>query len=268
MARRAVRLGVIGYLAIVLLGPLAMVLWRTFGSGLGPVWAALVSGGVGHAVYLTLLITAITVPVNTIFGVAFAIALVRHKMPLGRLASAIVDLPLGLCPVVVGLALYILYGRGGWFGTWLLAHNVRVLFALPSMVLATVFVTVPFVAREVVPLLRALGDDQEQAAATLGATPFQIFRRITLPSIRSAVEYGMVLTAAFALGEYGAMSIVSGSILGVTETLTIHIQTAYDSLDVQGAYVSAVILLALAAAILVAMNVLRPKEASHVHRGA
>ena len=265
MRRLALRFGVFAYLAIILLGPLAMVLWRTFGAGLGPVWAALDSYDLLHALGLSLLITLIAVPINTIFGVAFATALTRQRMPLGRLFSVVVDLPLGLCPVVVGLALYILYGRGGWFGTFLLAHGIRVLFALPGMVLATVFVTLPFVAREVVPLMRALGTEQEEAAATLGATPGQILRRVTLPAIRTAVEYGMVLTAAFSLGEYGAMSVVSGSILGVTETLTIHIQSAYDSFDATGAYVSAVILLVLAMAILVAMNALRPKEASHGH---
>ena len=155
---------------------------------------------------------AIAVPLNTIFGILCAIVLVRQRFPGVGLLSAFVNVPVAISPVVIGLALFIVYGRGGWLGTWLLAHNIQVLFATPGMVLATIFISLPFVAREVVPVLREIGTEQEQAAFTLGASSLQTFWRITLPAIRIGVAYGVVLTTARALGEFGAVSIVSGRI--------------------------------------------------------
>jgi sulfate transport system permease protein len=176
--------------------------------------------------------------------------------------NALVDLPLALSPVVVGLALYLLYGRDGWFGGWLMDHGVRVLFALPGMLLATVFVSLPFVVREVVPVLREIGTEQEQAAATLGASPLTTFRRITFPAIRWAVAYGVVLTTARSLGEFGAVSIVSGGIENRTQTLTQYVQASYENFDQTGAYAASVLLAALAILTLLLMAVMKHGDRS------
>jgi sulfate transport system permease protein len=162
--------------------------------------------------------------------------------------------------VVVGLALFLLYGREGWFGGWLSEHGIQVLFALPSMVIATIFVSLPFVAREVVPTLREIGDDQEQAARTLGASGWQTFWRITLPSVRWAVIYGVILTTARCLGEYGAVAVVSGRLQGQTETATLRVQERYESFDIAGAYAISIVLATTAILVLVAMTAIRPKE--------
>jgi sulfate/thiosulfate transport system permease protein len=254
------RLVALAYLTVVLLAPLAMVFWRTFESGLSPVWTALSNAETVRALEVTLLLTAIAVPLNTIFGVLAALAIVRRRFPGKGLLNAFIDLPLALSPVVVGLALYLLYGRSGWFGSWLLGHGIQVLFAWPAMALATIFVSVPFVAREVIPTLRELGDEQEQAAHTLGASGWQTFRRITLPSIHWAIIYGVVLTTARCLGEYGAVAIVSGRIVGKTETATLRVEDSYQNFDTTSAYAVALVLAAIANAILVAMTLSKPKE--------
>ena len=246
------------YLAVVLVGPLVLVFWRTFEDGFAPAWEALSSPETVHAFKLTLLITAIAVPANTIFGVVCAIAVVRKRFPGKGIVNAFVDLPLALSPVVVGLSLFLLYGEEGWFGSWLAEHGIDVLFALPAMVIATIFVSVPFVAREVVPTLRELGDEQEQAARTLGASGFQTFRLITLPAIRWAVIYGVVLTTARCLGEYGAVAIVSGRLQGETETATLRVQERWESLDLAGAYAISIVLALIAVAVLVALTLIRP----------
>jgi sulfate/thiosulfate transport system permease protein len=250
----------LGYLAAILVGPLAIVFYRTFEHGFSPAWNAVTAPDTLHAFKLTLIITAIAVPVNTVFGVLCALAIVRKRFPGKGLLNAFVDLPLALSPVVVGLALFLLYGREGWFGGWLTRHDVQVLFALPSMVIATIFVSLPFVAREVVPTLREIGDEQEQAAHTLGAGGWQTFWRITLPSIRWAVIYGVVLTTARSLGEYGAVAVVSGRIQGRTETATLRVQERYESFDLAGAYAISIVLAVAAILVLVAMTTLRPKE--------
>jgi sulfate/thiosulfate transport system permease protein len=260
-ARRFGLRGVVAvYLTGILLGPLALVFYRTFENGFGAAWAALSSPETVHAFELTLLITAIAVPANTVFGIACALAIVRGRFPGKGLVNAFVDLPLALSPVVVGLALFLLYGRDGWFGGWLLEHGIQVLFSLPAMVIATIFVSLPFVAREVVPTLREIGDEQEQAARTLGASSWQTFRRITLPSIRWAVIYGVVLTTARCLGEYGAVAVVSGRLQGETETATLRVEERYESFDLAGAYAISIVLALIAVLVLVAMTVLRPKE--------
>jgi sulfate/thiosulfate transport system permease protein len=258
------RLGLRGvalfYLLAVLVGPLAVVFYRTFEDGFGPAWDALTTPATLHAFKLTLLITAIAVPANTIFGVVCALAIVRRRFPGKGLVNAFVDLPLALSPVVVGLALFLLYGNDGWLGGWLDDHGVQVLFALPSMVIATIFVSLPFVAREVVPTLREIGDEQEQAARTLGASGWQTFWRITLPAIRWAVIYGVVLTTARCLGEYGAVAVVSGRLQGETETATLRVQERWESFDIAGAYAISIILALIAVLVLVVMSVIRPKE--------
>jgi sulfate/thiosulfate transport system permease protein len=258
--RLGLRAVAFGYLAAILLGPLTLVFYRTFENGLGAAWAALTTSETLHAFKLTLIITAIAVPANTVFGIACALAIVRRRFPGKGIANAFVDLPLALSPVVVGLSLFLLYGREGWFGGWLGEHGIQVLFALPSMVIATVFVSLPFVAREVVPTLREIGDEQEQAARTLGATSWQTFRRITLPSIRWAVIYGVILTTARCLGEYGAVAVVSGRLQGQTETATLRVEERYESLDVAGAYAISIVLALMAVVVLVAMTVIKPKE--------
>jgi len=258
--RYGLRVVALGYLAVILVGPLAIVFWRTFEDGIGPARDALTSPETIHAFKLTLLITAIAVPVNTVFGVVCALAIVRRRFPGKGLLNAFVDLPLALSPVVVGLALFLLYGREGWFGGWLEERGIDVLFALPSMVIATIFVSLPFVAREVIPTLREIGDEQEQAARTLGASGWQTFWRITLPSIRWAVVYGVILTTARCLGEYGAVAVVSGRIQGKTETATLRVQERYESFDLAGAYAISIVLALMAIFVLVAMTVIRPKE--------
>jgi sulfate transport system permease protein len=260
MRRVPLRLIAVGYLVAILLGPLTVVFWRTFEHGFAPAWNALSAPDTLHAFKLTLIITAIAVPVNTVFGVVCALAIVRRSFPGKGLLNAFIDLPLALSPVVVGLALFLLYGRQGWFGGWLDEHGVQVLFALPSMVIATIFVSLPFVAREVVPTLREIGDDQEQAARTLGAGGWQTFRRITLPSIRWAVVYGVILTTARCLGEYGAVAVVSGRLQGQTETATLRVQERYESFDLAGAYAISIVLALVAVLVLLAMTVIRPRE--------
>jgi sulfate transport system permease protein len=249
----------LGYLALLLVAPVSLVFWRTFEDGVGPAWEAVTTPAAKHAFVVTILITLIAVPANTVFGVVCAIAIVRRRFPGKGLVNAFVDLPLALSPVVVGLAFLLLYGRNGW-----LEHlPFDVVFAFPGMVLATIFVSLPFVVREVVPVLREIGTEQEQAASTLGASSFQTFRRVTLPAIRWAVAYGVVLTTARALGEFGAVSVVSGRIAGKTETMTLHVEERFQGFDLVGAYAASVVLALLAIATLLAMNLFRPKEGTH-----
>jgi sulfate transport system permease protein len=260
--KHGLRIVALGYLLVVLLGPLSMVFWRVYAEGLGKAWTALSDPDTIHAFRETVLVTAIALPLNTAFGIVCALAIVRRRFPGKGLINAFVDLPLALSPVVVGLALFLLYGRTGWFGPWLQQHGVQILFATPSIVLATTFVSVPFVVREVVPTLREIGEEQEQAARTLGASGWQTFWRITLPSIRWAVIYGVVLTTARCLGEYGAVAVVSGSIQGKTETATLRVQEEYENLNLAGAYGIALALAALALVVLALMMLLKPKEAA------
>jgi sulfate transport system permease protein len=261
VGRLGLRTVALGYLALVLAGPLAMIVWRTFEHGFGRFWSTIGDHQTVHAFELTLLLAAIAVPLNTVFGVVCALAIVRRRFPVKGLVNAFVDLPLALSPVVVGLSLFLLYGRGGWLGGFFSGHGVQILFALPSMVLATVFVSLPFVAREVVPTLREIGEEQEQAAHTLGASGWQTFWRITLPSLRWAVIYGVVLTTARCLGEYGAVAVVSGRIEGRTETATLRGQDQYENFDLAGAYGISLALAAIAVCVLVSMTFLRPREA-------
>jgi sulfate/thiosulfate transport system permease protein len=260
VARHGLRVVGLGYLLAILVAPVALVFWRTFEHGLGPAWDAVSSPEAVHALEITLIIAAIAVPANTIFGIACALSIVRYRMPGTNLLNALVDLPLALSPVVVGLAFLLLYGSSGWFGGFLERHDVQIVFALPGMVLVTIFVSLPFVVREVVPVLREIGTEQEQAAETLGASPFQVFRRITLPAIRWAVVYGVVLTMARALGEFGAVSVISGRLEGKTETMTLHVESAYESFDYTAAYASSVVLALVAILTLVILTVVRPRE--------
>jgi len=260
MRKYVLRFLALGYLLAVLLGPLSMVFFRAFDKGVDPLWKTLSDPNTVHAFKLTLIIALIAVPLNAIFGVVCALAIVRRRFPGAGIVNAIVDLPLAISPVVVGLSLFLLYGRTGWFGPWFARHGMQILFALPSMVIATIFVSLPFVAREVVPTLREIGDEHEQAARTLGSTNWQTFWRITLPSIRWAVVYGVVLTTARCLGEYGAVAVVSGNIEGKTQTATLRVQDAYENFNQSGAYGISLVLAAISVVVLVTMTLLRPKE--------
>jgi sulfate transport system permease protein len=260
VSKYGLRIVALGYLVAILIAPLGYVYYETFAHDASSAWNALTEADTIHAFKVTLMAVGIAVPLNTIFGVICALAIVRRRFPGKGLVNAFVDLPLALSPVVVGFSLYLLYGRNGWFGHYLLGHGVQVLFALPSIVLATTFVSVPFVAREVIPTLREIGDEQEKAAYTLGASSWQTFWRITLPSIRWAVIYGVVLTTARCLGEYGAVAVVSGSIQGKTETATLRVQDEYENLNLPGAYGISLALAAIAVLVLVLMTTLRPKE--------
>jgi sulfate transport system permease protein len=266
-ARRVVRYGSLGYLAVILVAPVGLIFWRAFEHGFHPFWVAISNPDAVHALKLTLEVTLVAVPLNTVFGILCGLAIVRHRIPGMGFVNAIVDLPMALSPVVVGLALYLLYARDGWFGGWLFGHHVMILFAYPGILLATIFVSLPFVVREVVPVLREIGTEQEEAAATLGSSAFTTFRRITLPAVRWAVAYGVVLTTARSLGEFGAVAIVSGGIAGKTQTLTQYVQASYEnSGSGTGAYAGAVLLAALAILTLVAMTMVRPRQEIHGDR--
>jgi sulfate transport system permease protein len=256
-ARLGLRFVALGYLAGLLAFPVGLVFWRTFENGLGPVWNAATNPEALHALWLTVVIALIAVPANTIFGVVCALVIVRGRFQGKTLLNALVDLPFALSPVVIGLALYLVYARTGWFGGWLVDHGISVIFALPGMILATIFVSLPFVVRETVPVLREIGTEQEEAAWTLGASPLTAFFRVTLPAIRWGITYGIVLTTARAIGEFGAVSIVSGSIAGRTETLTLHVQQRFQGFDLTGAYTASVELALLALITLLFMTLLR-----------
>jgi sulfate transport system permease protein len=261
MRRYTLRFAALGYLLLLLAIPVGMVFWRMLEDGLGPVWDELTSPAFTHALKVTLTVVAIAVPANTAFGIMCALAIVRRGSGRGNwLLNSAIGLPLALSPVVVGLSLILVYGKDGWLGGWLADNGIRVIFALPGMVIATIFVSLPFVVREVVPVLREIGTDQEEAAWTLGASRTATFWRVTLPAIRWGVAYGVVLTTARALGEYGAVAVVSGRIVGSTETLTLHIDERWLAFDQTAVYTTSVVLAVLAVVTLIAMNMLGRKE--------
>ncbi len=251
----------LGFLALLLVAPLVMIFFKTFEDGLMPPIDAITSENGLHALKLSLLMVAIAVPLNTVFGVLCAILLVRHKWKGNVVIDSVINLPFALSPVVIGLALYLLYStNGGWFGPTLAEAGLEVLFSVPGMVLASIFVSLPFVVRETVPVLQEIGTEQEQAASTLGANAWQTFWRVTLPAIRWGVAYGVVLTTARVLGEFGAVTIVSGSISGETETLPLFVSKEFERFSEPGAYGASVVLALLALTTLLAMNLLKRKE--------
>jgi sulfate transport system permease protein len=246
LPRLSLRFVALFYLAALLLIPVGVVFYRTFEHGVSAVWESITTPAAIHAFSLTLEVALIAVPLNAVFGIAAALALVRGRVPGRRLLDALIDLPFAISPVVIGLSLLLLYGRTGWFGPWLSDHGIQIIFSLPGIVLATVFVSMPFVAREVAPVLREVGDEQEQAASTLGASEWQTFWRITLPSIRWGLAYGVVLSTARAIGEFGAVSVVSGRIAGETDTLTLLVEKRFQNFDLAGAYAASALLAAIA----------------------
>ncbi len=244
-----------GYLGLLLLAPVGMIFYKTFEHGLGPPVEAMTSPEALHAIQLTLLMVAVAVPLNTIFGVGCALLLVRHKWKGNAVVDGIINLPFAVSPIVVGLSLYLLYGNTGWFGPTMAEWGIEVLFSWPGMVLASIFVSLPFVVRETVPVLQEIGTEQEQAASTLGANGWQTFWRITLPAIRWGVAYGVVLTTARVLGEFGAVTIVSGSISGETETMPLFVAKAFEQFQEEAAYAGAIVLALLALTTLLLMSV-------------
>jgi sulfate/thiosulfate transport system permease protein len=257
----ALRTAALGYLAALLVVPVGMVFYRAFEHGIGPAWDAVTTPPAQHAFYLTILIAAIAVPANAVFGVLTAWVLARYEFRGKRALDALIDLPFAVSPVVVGLALVLVWGRDGWF------PSTDVIFSTPGMVLATIFVSLPFVVREVLPVLEEEGTDQEQAASTLGAGGWQVFWRITLPTIRWGLTYGVILSTARAIGEFGAVAVVSGKVQGRTETMTLYVEDRFQSLDLTGAYAAAVVLALLGIAVLAAMTVLQ-RRTPDGHRSA
>ncbi|BAZ31305.1 sulfate ABC transporter inner membrane subunit [Cylindrospermum sp. NIES-4074] len=249
----------IAYLALVQYIPALNVFIQAFHKGVGPFFANLTTPAFLHAAWLTLLLAVIALPVNTVFGLCAAWAIARHKFPGRAIVLSIIDLPFSISPVVAGLMIVLLYGRQGWFGPWLQAHNIQIIFAFPGMVLATAFVSMPFVAREVIPVLEEFGKDQEEAAKTLGANDWQIFWRVTLPSIRWGLLYGLILTNARAMGEFGAVSVVSGNIADKTQSLPLFVEDAYKQYETEAAFSAAVLLALLAVVTLVLKEILERK---------
>lgn len=259
--RLTLRTIALAYLGILVALPVGLIIARAFGDGVGAFWDQITTPAAISALSLSLLIVAIVVPLNVVFGVATALALVRGRMPGKGIVQAIVDLPFAVSPIVVGVSLILLWGSAGWFG-FLDEAGFKVIFALPGMVLATIFVTLPFVVREVEPVLHEIGDEQEQAAATLGATRWQTFWRITLPAIRWGLTYGVILTIARSLGEFGAVIMVSSGIAGESQTLTLLVHSRYiDDHNTFGAYAAATLLMFLAIAALLVMTVLDRRRA-------
>ena len=251
------------YLALLLLLPVAVVLARTFEHGLGTAWGWVTTPAAISALWLSIVIAAIAVPANTIFGVGCALVLVRSKARGRAILDALIDLPFVVSPVIVGLALLLVYGQGGWFGDSLIRHGLTVIYTPAGMVLATVFVSLPFVVREVAPVLLEVGDEQEQAAATLGASRWQTFWRVTLPSIRWGVAYGVVLTTARALGEIGAVAVVSSNVAGSTLTLPLLVQQRAADIGphaLTGAYAAATELAVMSLVVLLGMTLLSPRR--------
>ncbi|MBN3923269.1 sulfate ABC transporter permease subunit CysW [Nostoc sp. NMS4] len=249
----------IAYLGLVEYIPAINVFVQAFSKGVGPFLSNLTRPAFLHAAWLTLLLAVISLPLNTVFGLCAAWAIARHKFPGRAVVLSIIDLPFSISPVVAGLMIVLLYGRNGWFGPWLQAHDIKIVFAFPGMVLATAFVSMPFVAREVIPVLEEFGKDQEEAARTLGAKDWQIFLRVTLPSIRWGLLYGLILTNARAMGEFGAVSVVSGNIADQTQSLPLFVEDAYKQYETEAAFSAAVLLALLAVVTLVLKEILERK---------
>ncbi|WP_228387725.1 MULTISPECIES: sulfate ABC transporter permease [unclassified Nocardioides] len=255
------RLVVVTYLVLLVAWPVVLVGTNTFDDGLTSVREILEDPDVTTALRLTALVAVCSVVINTVFGVGMSLLLVRYQFPGKRLLSALIDLPLSVSPIVVGVSLVLVYGgRDGWFGPALESAGFQVIFATPGLVMATAFVALPLVIREVVPVLEEIGTEQEQAARSLGASSMQTFWRVTLPAIKWAVVYGVVLSMARSLGEFGAVKVVSGNVLGETRTATLVVEEKYLNFDQQGAYAVAFLLAMVSVACIVIVAIIRPKE--------
>jgi sulfate transport system permease protein len=248
------------YVGVLVVAPLIGIAWAALRGGLSTWTSTLAQPDVVHAYLITGIITAITFVVTTVLGVVVALVITRDRFPGRSLLSAFVDLPLAVSPVIVGVMAVLLFGRGGWFEPWFSARGIQILFALPSMVLVTIFICIPFVIREVVPVLQELGVSEEEAASTLGASSWQTFFRVTLKNIRWGLLYGIALTTARAIGEIGAILIVSGSITGKTETATLYILRAFDQNQDASGYVVAFTLALVSIVLLVGIEAFKRRE--------
>jgi sulfate transport system permease protein len=252
---RWVRLLVIGlmlvFVTLMLVLPLVTVFWEALRQGFGPAFAALQDPDAIAAIKLTLLVAAIAVPFNAVFGVCASWAVAKHQFPGKSLLITLIDLPFSVSPVVAGLVYVLVFGLQGWFGPWLSSQGIQIVFALPGIVLATVFVTFPFVARELIPLMQAQGADEEEAAVSMGASGLRTFWRVTAPNIRWGLLYGVLLCNARAMGEFGAVSVVSGHIRGETDTMPLHIEILYNEYNFVAAFAVAALLCLLAVVTLV-----------------
>ncbi|WP_318987579.1 sulfate ABC transporter permease subunit CysW [Falsiroseomonas ponticola] len=255
-ARALLVLAAITIGVVILALPLAAVFTEALRRGWGVLWDALAEEDTRAAIRLTLVVAAITVPINTIGGLAACWAIAKHDFPGKRLLVVLVELPFSVSPVISGLVFVLIFGAQGWLGPWLQARDVQIIFALPGLVLATIFVTFPFVARTVLPLMQEQGREEEEAAATLGASGWQIFRRVTLPNIRWALLSGVLLCNARAMGEFGAVSVVSGHVRGMTNTMPLHVEILYNEYQFAGAFAVAALLALLGLVTLAAKTVL------------
>ena len=258
--RLSLRVVALAYLGALLFVPVGLIFYRTFEHGVAAVWESITTPAAIHAFQLTLEVTLIAVPLNTLFGIVMAIALARGRWRGKGLVNAFIDLPFAVSPIVIGLSLVLVYGVHGWFGGALANAGIQVIFSVPGIVLATIFVSLPFVVREVTPVLKEIGDDQEQAAATLGAGAWTTFRRVTLPAIRWGVAYGVVLSVARCIGEFGAVSVVSGKISGETDTLTLLVDKRFSNFDLAGAYAASALLALIALVTLLAMTTMNRRR--------
>lgn len=257
----ALTLAIIGVFLIL---PLATVLIEAFAKGLTAYASSLIHPDTVAAIKLTLLTAAITVPLTTVFGVSAAWAIARFEFRGKSLLITLIDLPFSVSPVIAGLIYVLIFGAQGWFGSWFSDHDIKIIFAVPGIVLATLFVTFPFVARELIPLMQEIGHEEEEAALSLGASGWQTFFKITLPNIKWGLLYGVLLCNARAMGEFGAVSVVSGHIRGLTNTLPLHIEVSYNEYDFVGAFASASLLAGLAVVTLVVKTFLEWKQKQHL----
>lgn len=254
-------------LGVLIVFPLGVVFQQALSKGLGPYLEPLTQPDALHAIQLTLTVAAISVPLNAIFGVAAAWAVARFEFKGKSLLVTFIDLPFSMSPVVSGLVWVLLFGAQGWFGPWLQEHNIKIIFATSGLVLATVLVTLPFVARELIPLMQDQGADEEAAALTLGAGGFTTFWRVTLPNIKWALLYGVLLCNARAMGEFGAVSVVSGSVRGLTTTLPLHVEVLYNDYEFVGAFAAASILASLGLVTLVIKTLLEWRHSGELSAG-
>lgn len=250
----------LSFILLFLFLPLGLVISKAFASGWQAYWAALSEPDAQAAIRLTVLAAFITVPLNTVFGLASAWAITRFEFPGKSLLTTLIDLPFSVSPVISGVIFVLLFGAQGWFGEWLIAHDIKVIFAVPGIVLATLFVTFPFVARELIPLMQEMGNEEEEAALSLGASGWTTFIKVSLPNIKWALLYGVLLCNARAMGEFGAVSVVSGHIRGITNTLPLHVETSYNEYNSVAAFAGASILAGLAIVTLVLKSFLEWKQ--------
>jgi len=250
----------IGFISLFICVPLALVFIQAFSKGVEAYWSALSQPDTVAAIKLTLLVALVTVPLNTVFGVAAAWAITRFEFKGKSLLTTLIDLPFSVSPVISGLIFVLLFGAQGWFGDWLMAHDIKIIFAVPGIILATLFITFPFVARQLIPLMQEMGHQEEEAALSLGAGGWKTFWAVTVPNIKWALLYGVLLCNARAMGEFGAVSVVSGHIRGLTNTLPLNVEVNYNEYNVVGAFSSASILALLAIVTLILKTILEKKS--------